>query len=384
LFITLFSSTIKVSAQYPTDSAQVFLLTLSPGSEIYASFGHSAIRVSDHKHNRDFVYNYGTFDFTAPNFYSKFIFGRLLYSLSITDYRDFFMAYKMWGQAMWEQKLNLTNKEKWQFIQNLQTNYQEENRYYRYAFFRDNCSTRIRDIIEKSVDGKIVYDSTYIKQPESFRQLFSAYIEPRDAWALFGMDILMGKGTDSIAALKDYMFLPQNLMNLYSTAKISGDGNFRILASSSIELYPTTLSFEKPNPLTTPTTVFWALFSLVLILTYLGFKKKKYIKWFDVILFLISGLLGLLISILMIFSLHSELWSNLNVVWANPVNLIFAVGLFFRSKPRWFLYLMKAYGVLIIIFIPVSFLLTQIFPVAVYAIAGLLLIRTVKILYTSK
>ena len=101
-----------VTAQYPSDSANVYLLTLSPGSETYAAFGHSAIRVSDPRRGINFVYNYGMFDFSTTNFYPKFVFGRLLYFLSISDYRDFFMAYKMRGQAMWEQKLNLTNKEK--------------------------------------------------------------------------------------------------------------------------------------------------------------------------------------------------------------------------------------------------------------------------------
>jgi len=68
---------------------------------------------------------------------------------------------------MFEQQLNLTNHEKWQLITKLETNYKPENRYYRYDFFHDNCATRIRDIIAKSVDGKIAYDSSYIKSPKA-------------------------------------------------------------------------------------------------------------------------------------------------------------------------------------------------------------------------
>jgi hypothetical protein len=384
LFFTILSFSSRLSAQYPSDSAQISLLTLSPGSETYAAFGHSAIHVADPRTGIDFVYNYGTFDFSTSNFYFKFGFGRLMYFLSIDDYRDFYLSYKMWGQGMWEQKLNLTNKEKWQLISNLQKNYQIENRFYRYGFFRDNCSTRIRDIIEKSVDGKIVYDAAYVKKPESFRQLFSAYLEQREPWALFGMDLLMGKGTDSIAGIRDYMFLPENLMHLYATAKISNHDTLKNLAGKPIELFPSTLSFPKPNPSTSPVAVFWGLFFVVLGFTYVGFRKHRYFKWFDVLIFLVTGLLGLLLLILMIGTLHSELLRNYNIVWANPMNLIFVAGLFFRSKPLWFQYLIRAYGIMLIIFIPLSFLLTQVIPGAAYPLIGVLLVRTMKLIYSQK
>jgi len=378
LLFTLFISSHQVSAQFPTDSAEMYLLTLSPGTETYEAFGHSAIRVYDRKQGINFVYNWGTFDFSTSNFYPKFLFGRLLYYLSIDDYRDFFMAYKMYGRAMWEQKLNLSKKEKWQLFNNLQLNYQIENRFYRYAFFRDNCSSRIRDIIEKSVDGHVIYDSSLIKRPESFRQLFSACLDFREPWPLFGMDVLMGKRTDNEATLKDHMFLPDYLMNLLAAAKVSTNGSSKILTQKPVEVFPATLTFPKPNPWTSPTTVFWALFCLTLVFTYVGFKKKRYFKWFDVILFLISGLLGLLLLVLMSYSLHDELWSNYNIVWANPLNLIFMVGVFKKTKPKLLLYLMRAYGVLLVIFIPASFLLTQVIPGAAYPLMGMLLLRIAK------
>ncbi|HEX2933973.1 MAG TPA: DUF4105 domain-containing protein, partial [Bacteroidales bacterium] len=91
LFLVL--SPLAVSAQYPTDSARISLITLTPGEETYAAFGHSAIRVSDPRQGFDYVYNYGTFDFDTPNFYLKFSFGRLLYCLSMSNYSDFAEAY---------------------------------------------------------------------------------------------------------------------------------------------------------------------------------------------------------------------------------------------------------------------------------------------------
>lgn len=387
LFVFLLLANIAVAfnlqAQYPTDSAKISLITLSPGSETYAAFGHSALRVADSHRGFDYVYNYGTFDFETSNFYLKFGFGRLMYFLSISNYHDFYTAYKMWGQAMWEQNLNLTNKEKWQLMSNLQKNYQTEERFYRYGFFRDNCSTRIRDIIERSVDGKVLYDTTLIKKPESFRMLYSAYLQ-KDPWVLFGIDILLGKGTDSIAGIRDYMFLPANMMTLFASAKITDGGAKRSLAQSPVLLYPTTLSFEEPNPLTSPVGIFWGLFCIVLIFTFIGYKWNRYFKWFDVILLLITGLLGLLIFVLMLFSWHPELWTNSNIVWANPVNLVFAVGLIFRSKAKWLRKLLIIYGVALVVFIPISLGLKQHLPTAAYPIMGIMVVRIIRFLIKRK
>jgi hypothetical protein len=384
LFVLLIFANIALvsglKAQYPTDSAKIYLITLSPGSETYAAFGHSALRVSDPHRGFDYVYNYGTFDFETSNFYLKFGFGRLMYFLSISNYNDFYTAYKMWGQAMWEQKLNLTNKEKWQLMSNLQKNYQTEERFYRYGFFRDNCSTRIRDIIEKSVDGKLLYDTSFIKRPESFRMLFSAYLQ-KDPWVLFGIDILLGKGTDSIAGIRDYMFLPANMMNLFTSAKISDRGTMRPLSQNPVLLYPTTLTFDEPNPLTSPVAIFCALLCIVLIFSFIGFKKNRYFKWFDVVLYLITGLLGLLLFVMMLFSWHPEVWTNSNIVWANPVNLVFAVGLIFSSKARWLRNLLMIYGVALVVFIPLSLCLKQHLPSAAYPIMGILIVRVGRFLF---
>src|SRR5580704_6192553 len=68
---------------------RISLLTCAPGEEIYATFGHSALRVTDSIGKADIVFNYGTFDFDDPNFYGKFIRGKLLYYISAEYYDSF-------------------------------------------------------------------------------------------------------------------------------------------------------------------------------------------------------------------------------------------------------------------------------------------------------
>jgi hypothetical protein len=372
-----------VKAQYPSDSIQFYLLTASPGEETYAAFGHSAIRVADPVHGTDLAYNYGTFDFSTPHFYWKFITGKLMYSLSIQRFEHFRDAYQSWGQAIYQQKINLTNKEKWQLLNNLRINYHPRNRYYRYDFFRDNCATRIRDMIQKSVDGKVLYDSGYVTQNQNFRQLISTYLN-NEPWTFFGINLLLGKGSDSIATLTDYMFLPEHMRDLYTRTKIARGGSVSFITEKPVELFPTMLSFPKPNPFTSPVTIFWLVFIIMAILTYWEYRKGICFRGLNFFLFFVVGLLGCLFLFLTTCSLHKVLTQNYNIVWANPLSLVIAVGFFFKSKPAWHRNLILFYSLLLVLFIPVSFFITQDIPGAAYPLMGILILRAMGYVFSGQ
>lgn len=376
LTILLLGFTSIAKAQTPADSAQIFLLTASPGTETYAAFGHSAIRVYDPTRNYDVVYNFGTFDFSTPNFYLKFGWGRLMYFLSKAHYQHFLEAYQSEGQAIYQQKFNLTNEEKWQFINNLEMNYLPENRYYRYDFFYDNCATRIRDLVEKSVTGKLIYDSTYIAKPETFRQLIEHDLG-RTPWNFFGINILMGKGTDSIANLRNYMFLPIHMRNIFEDARVSRGDSTVALTEAPVELFPTRLTFQKPSLFETPEVIMCLFLLLVIGLTYWGYKKNLRFRVFDFLLFFITGVLGLLVAALATSSLHTVLHHNSNLFWTNPANLIVAVGLLVRCQKKWFSYALGLYLLVLLIFIPVSFFIMQDIPLAGQFLALVLAVRMV-------
>ena len=81
LILLLFPSrSFSQSDSHPytlTDSSSISLITASPGTELWARWGHSAIRVKDPVKPFDLVFNYGTFDFNTPGFYIKFLRGKL-------------------------------------------------------------------------------------------------------------------------------------------------------------------------------------------------------------------------------------------------------------------------------------------------------------------
>ena len=170
-FLPLRAEKIELSPK-----AEISVLTCSPGPDLYSSFGHTAIRIQDSINNRwvDVVYNYGTFQFT-DDFYFKFAKGQLDYRLSRSSFGDFQYEYLMTGRGIWEQKLLITPAEKQRLFDLLEENYLPENREYRYDFFYDNCSTRVRDIIKKALENKVNFTYVYAEK-SSYREAIQHYL----------------------------------------------------------------------------------------------------------------------------------------------------------------------------------------------------------------
>ena len=130
LAVIFFVSLLASMVSFGQDSCRlrISLLTCSPGAELYSTFGHTAIRVEDSLNNRDLIFNYGTFEF-GPDFYSKFVRGKLLYYLSVEDYPNFIYQYQMESRSIIEQQLNLSCPEKQKLFQALLVNAQEQYKY---------------------------------------------------------------------------------------------------------------------------------------------------------------------------------------------------------------------------------------------------------------
>src|SRR5690606_35915179 len=142
--------------QHDSCALNISLLTCAPGSELYSTFGHTAIRVQNTELGYDEVYNYGTFEF-GPDFYTKFIRGKLLYFLSVESFEDFIYQYEMESRSIQEQILLLDCGEKHRLLEALHQNAQPQNRYYRYDFLRDNCTTRARDMIRGQTKDSVLF-----------------------------------------------------------------------------------------------------------------------------------------------------------------------------------------------------------------------------------
>jgi len=309
------------SSQHLTESSKISLLTISPGKELYSTFGHSAIRVQDTLLGFDSVFNYGTFDFDTPNFYVKFTQGKLLYILSISHFDNFMKYYRFENRSVVEQELNLNIDQRRKLFKSLMDNYKPKNRYYKYDFFFDNCATRIRDILPAAFgdDFQYHYPESWQQGSLTFRNLIDLYLTHHH-WSDFGIDLALGLPTDAIAGPSDYMFLPDYLHDGFESATISTQGEIKPLVTSSKLILP---RIDTPPEVfyLTPLKLCWALFVLTALVTLYGYRKQKRFLWYDMIYFSILGLVGWVVFLLDHATDHIATKDNLNVLWAVPLHL---------------------------------------------------------------
>ncbi len=305
---------------------RISLLTCSPGQELYSTFGHSALRVKDNSTGIDIIYNYGTFEF-GPDFYTKFIKGRLIYFLSTENFSDFAAAYQSESRSIKEQNLLLTCTEKQKLFLALQTNALEQNKFYAYDFLYDNCSTRLRDIVARNTNTQISWGNILPDKIPTFRNLIHSYLNKAGQyWSKFGIDLLLGSPLDKKMTNQQAMFLPDYLLSGFARASLPN----RALASApqSILSMPAT---PKGNDLFSPKVVFSMLLFVIIILSFLPNKKtQKFIVVFDTIFFLLLGLIGILLLFMWFGTDHFVCRNNFNLLWALPSHTVAA---FFLRKP---------------------------------------------------
>ena len=325
---------IKAQTLILSDEANISLLTNSPwDEEIYAIFGHTAIRVNDPINNLDIAFNYGTFDFDSPNFISRFIKGETDYWLTIVDFDNYLYSYKFRGVGVTEQILNLTKNEKQKIFDALVINSLPENREYRYNYFYDNCSTRPRDIIENNINGSLEYRPTDRKQ--TYRDLIHQQVN-RKVWIKFGIDLIIGADADKIITDKQKDFLPVYLKNSFESARIinKNDSTRNLVLTTNLILPDLSKNKDNTEPLNIPFYVGLVILFIAIFISFYCSKKRFLIsKLFDFILFFVAGLVGCVIFFLMFFSIHPCTNPNWNIIWLNPLQLIFS-----------FLFLIKAFA----------------------------------------
>jgi hypothetical protein len=319
LFFCLFSLNSS-NAITLSKHTEISLLTCGPGEELYSVFGHSAIRVFDPINKVDIVYNYGTFNFDTDYFYLKFGSGRLLYYLNTEEYLGFIKTYINENRSVYEQTLNLDSAAKQKLFELLDTNMVEKNRYYRYDFFYDNCTTRIRDILMKALGGKIDYTAYNPPLGMTFREIISVYIKHLQ-WTDLGVDLIFGLDSDKKMSKTDFMFLPEELMKAYDKAKINDSTR---LVKKTKTIFTSSVKNETAEKYTSPFMIFSALFSLFLIITLFEIIKKRNLWLFDFLIFFITGLLGLVVASLTFGSAYIALHKNLVLLWAIPFHFLMA------------------------------------------------------------
>jgi hypothetical protein len=334
LLFLLLSGSLRASTQ-SEDSTEIFLLTCLPGGDVTTIYGHSAIRILNTSDGLDSVFSWGVYDFSAPNFAWKFAKGRLKYRIDGDSYSRFLQEYFLEQRSVISQKINLTNEEKKLLILMINNNMKPENKFYLYNFFYDNCSSRVRDIIEKTIGERLLYPKDYIKDQPSFRGMINKAQKPMP-WYTFGTDLLIGLSGDKKAEFRDQMFLPEDLMKNLSLTMIKLSNTMIPLLQKPI----TVLDFEPTNMtykiFFSPLFMFGILFTIILILSFLN-RWQKIIDFTDKLLFFVFSVLSILMVFFNFFTDHQAMKMNLNIIWLNPFLIVALIALFTKNKnPLWF------------------------------------------------
>ncbi len=306
--------------------SDISILTIGPGDNLNDAFGHSAIRVKDYVMNYDIVFDYGRYDFNTPNFYLKFAKGQLDYQLGASYFDDFFDIYLRQGRSIDSQTLDLTQEEKQHVFTYLLVNNLPENRSYRYDFFYDNCANKLPYVLEDALGDSITYFEPEKFQIKTFRDLIYECLD-KNSWGSFGIDLALGSVIDKPTSLEDQLFLPQYVHNYFENAQLDGG---RILVKKS-----ETLLEAKPSVISTtffsPFLVISFVSLLIVLMTLFDWRRQNRFKWLDIILFLTTGSIGVIVLLLWFATDHSATAFNYNFLWAFAPNL-FLVAAISKNK----------------------------------------------------
>ena len=313
LFFTLANQFLYAQTLSPL---RISIITCGVGEDLYSCYGHSAVRIIDSVNESDIVYNYGTFNFNDPDFYLKFTRGKLPYYLNDEEFNGFMRTYLSEGRSVYEQVLALSTSDAKLMQQFLINNLKEENKYYRYDFLLDNCSTRIRDIFSSQFKTRFQYGHSMADDSCSFRTILDFY-EKEKHWERLGVNLLMSNIVDNKMTNLESMFLPDYLMKGLADATLDGQR----IVQETIQLLPQEVSI--PKTLNQPKVIFWGL----LILIYFLSKYKQMqapLLYFDVFFFMILGLLGCFMLFMWFGTAHQVCSNNRNLLWAFPLHAVFA------------------------------------------------------------
>ena len=309
------------------DSVRISLLTCAPGSEIYALFGHSAIRYEDPAREEDWVFNYGMFSFKDPNFVMRFVKGETDYQLGVIPFRYFEAEYALRGSSVYQQELNLTEAEKLKLIGLLRENYLPANRVYRYNYFYDNCTTRARDKIEESIEGKVIYPEN--DKVLSYRDILHEFTAGSE-WSEFGIDLCLGSEADEPINERKQMFAPFYMLAAARGAQIQRGDEVVSFVREETKIVDAELEDESAFPLS-PMTCALLLLACTVVIVIRGFKKRRQCLAWNALMFLLQGLGGCIIAFLFFFSSHPTVGSNWLLILFNPLPLLYLPVMVYRG-----------------------------------------------------
>ena len=308
---------------------RVSLVTMGPGRAVWELFGHNALLIENTRTGERLAYNWGLFDFADEDFYSNFIRGAMRYWMAPFDADGMIAAYTRDGRDVYEQVLNLTPVQRARLHAYVDWNALEENSHYHYDYFLDNCSTRIRDVIDLALGGALRTALDTQPTGTTFRW-HSRRLTQVQPLTYIGIEAGLASPTDRPISAWAESFLPMQLREHVRTVQVTAaDGRAEPLVLSERVLYDGPLPGEPALP---PTWWPWFLAAGVVVgvvivqlarSTVHGSRTAaNWLAGFTIGWSSLAGIAGLLILFLWFGTAHSATQGNWNVLQFNPLSLV--------------------------------------------------------------
>ncbi len=307
----------------------ISLATFSPGDEIPQWFGHTGVIVEDRRRNISRLYNYGMFSFDSQMLI-RFAMGRLWFWVAPTDVGRTFNLYVSEDRDVRVLELNIPEEKRVEVAAFLSDNVRPENREYLYHHYYDNCSTRIRDIIDIAVDGQFAEALEHKPGRWTLREhtrRHSGHLAPMD-WLLM---YLMNNEIDPPSTVWEEMFLPEELeRQVLDFDWVDEDGEVHPLVLREHLVYEA--EEREPVPAAPPTHWPWyLLFGAIIggVGLFIGWSARtrpgrgSRIRYglYHGFVGLLLGFPGLVLGAMSTFTEHTVTYWNQNLFWANPATL---------------------------------------------------------------
>ncbi len=305
-----------------------YLVTVGPGDPLYIWFGHTGLILENTETGRSVFYDFGNFSFESDHFYRNFAMGRLIYSsvgVSARAYMNYIVGE---NRDVTVQTLNLPEEKIREMASYLSWKVQPGNNTYLYHHYLDNCSTRIRDLIDQAVDGQLK-EATDISAVTSFRDSFRRY-SSHSFWADWLLSFLQGRTIDRDITVWDTMFLPDELMKQAALLQIKTSDGIQPLVTKTESLAEA--EGRRAVPDRAPSNGKQALITgiaagILMLLLHTGslLKQKalqRFSRFFLKLLFFILGAAGCFLYFLAFVSNHLVAHENLNVFLFHPLYLV--------------------------------------------------------------
>lgn len=311
----------------PGSHLTIYLVTMGPGDEVWERFGHNAIWIHDAQAGTDVAYNWGLFDFQQEDFIPRFLQGEMLYWMAGFDAHRMVELYQQENRTVELQELNLAPAQRLALQDFVRWNAQPDNRFYRYHYFLDNCSTRARDALDLSLGG--VLESRFSNEPAeaSWRSVVRRILEGNVPEYL-ALDLILASPADEPISVWEEMFIPMVLRDRIREVQVLGPSGVQIPLVAWEEVLFTAQRSDPAGrsrifiPLLAGVSL---LLGGIAALSKVGRKAPLLVvgaTWS-----LISGLLGVVMLFLWVASGHTFGYGNLNLLQMNPLGLVLLVFL---------------------------------------------------------